>query len=109
MDSSLKILRELSNRPAVTHDMGFHTVIMLDFYDGPESGLIVYPSGAAMRFFPLAESRIVILRAYEFVPLGGNWMPDVLTIRAASRTSSPGSRFYFPEGTDVFKKSFEKE
>ncbi|MEN3950978.1 hypothetical protein [Iodidimonas sp. SYSU 1G8] len=92
----------------MTHDMGFHTVIMLDFYDGPENGLIVFPSGAAMRFSPLAESRIVILRAYEFVPLNGNWMPDVLTIRAASRTSPPGSRFYFPEGADEFRENFEE-
>jgi hypothetical protein len=51
----------------------FDLVVALDYYDGPERGVALYSTGAALRFSTLGESRSRCFRAFEFVAIDGSW------------------------------------
>ena len=55
----------------------FESIIAFSFYDGPESGLAVYPNGVGVRFSSLGDSNSGLFRAFNFQVLEGNWKPRV--------------------------------
>ena len=85
------------------HDPGFAVIIAFDFYDGPERGLAVYPSGEGVRFLSLGDSRSRFFRAFELTSVSGQWWQQVQSLRDASALmpTSPTSRVRLPSASDA--------
>jgi hypothetical protein len=75
---------------------GFEVIIAFEYYDGPERGLAIYPSGEGVRFSSLGDSRSRLFRAYELSPIKGHWLQRVQLLRQR-RASDPPSRVLVPE------------
>lgn len=83
---------------------GFEAIVALDFYDGPESGLAIYASGAGLRFDSLADSRSRCFRSYELIPVEGNWKGSVAKLRSVDPRGQ-ASRVIIPrEDSDELTK-----
>jgi hypothetical protein len=80
MMSSNDRLRECFERGG-KRDPGFDVIVAFDFYDGPERGLALYPSGDGVRFTSLGDSKSRLFRAFALVPIEGNWRRAVDTVR----------------------------
>ncbi|MFZ3000386.1 MAG: hypothetical protein WA071_08645 [Undibacterium umbellatum] len=52
-----------------------------DYYDGPERGIALFPSGAGGRFFALGDSTSRIFRAFELTAIAGDWRERVRTLQ----------------------------
>lgn len=100
MNSSSDLLREFAGALG-TRDPGFEVVLAFDYYDGPEHGLALYPSGEGVRFASLGDSTTRLFRAFELVPIPGNWWADVRALQGAAGTA-PRRRVFVPaETTDL--------
>ncbi|WP_171089699.1 hypothetical protein [Usitatibacter rugosus] len=76
-------------------DPGFSLVVGFDYYDGPEDGLGVFPSGVGMRFVAVGESRTRRFRAFLLDLLEGDWgarvrsLPDCKDVASTVRVIAP--------------------
>jgi hypothetical protein len=52
-------------------------ILALDYYDGPERGLIVFPKGRLARFSAIADSKSNLFRSYEIAGLAGFWQGQI--------------------------------
>ena len=59
---------------------GGEWIVTFGYYDGPESGLIIYPSGSGIRFSSLEDSRSRLFRAFELAQIEGNWWDALRSI-----------------------------
>lgn len=75
MDFSNNPLHDLE-KAGTKGDFGFSMIVAFNYYDGPESGIAVFPSGAGVRFESLGESRSRLFRAFELAALEGNWVHE---------------------------------
>ena len=89
MNSSNERLGEIADIPGASRDPGFAVVVAFDFHDGPESGLALYPSGDGVRFKSLGDSTSRLFRAFEVVPIVGDWQSRVESLRTATRQETP--------------------
>jgi hypothetical protein len=95
MNSSSKQFFDLAKAVGGLRDPGFEQILVFDFYDGPEKGLAIYPSGEGLRFSSLGESTSRRFRAFEFAAIQGNWKRQVEFLRNTPMVGSPG-RLLFP-------------
>lgn len=84
MNSSNELLGEIARTPGAARDPGLTVVVAFDFYDGPESGLALCSSGAGVRFKSLGDSSSRLFRAFELVPIDGDWRSRVESLRTAT-------------------------
>ena len=75
MSYSSRRLGQLAQNGGPMIDPGFALIIAFDYYDGPERGLAVFPSGSAVRFLSLGDSKSRLFRAFDLSPIEGNWWP----------------------------------
>ena len=100
MISSNKQLDDLSVALEIRRDPGFALVVAFDYYDGPEKGFALFPSGAGVRFSSLGDSRSRLFRAFELVAIEGDWWQRVRVLQEAVTVESP-SRVIVPEGSEA--------
>lgn len=89
MSSSSELLREFARTSKSAGDPGFAVIVAFDYYDGPEHGLALYPSGDAVRFSSLGDSRSRLFRAFELVAIEGTWWPQVRALQQAAGVDPP--------------------
>jgi hypothetical protein len=97
MGYSSEYLENLKTVGGVARGVNFDLLLVVDFYDGPETGFAFYFSGECLRFSVVAEAKRPILRAFAFDLLDGNWMQ---TIKIVADTLPPNSRMVFASDTD---------
>jgi hypothetical protein len=97
MGYSSKYLEGLKNVGGIARGVKFDLVLVVDFYDGPETGFAFYSSGECLRFSVVAEAKHPILRAFAFDLLDGNWAQMVKNV---ADTSPPNSWMVFASETD---------
>lgn len=78
-----------------TQDPGFSAIVSFDYYDGPESGLAIYPQGDGVRFSSLGDSKSRLFRAFELTSIDGFWLPKIQTLQATTGIE-PSRRILFP-------------
>lgn len=86
MNSSNDLLREFAL--ATDHDPGFAVIVAFDYYDGPERGVALYSSGEGVRFSSLGDSRSRLFRAFELIPISGNWWEEVKALQQDAGTDT---------------------
>lgn len=69
-------------------DPGFGQILAFDFYDGPEHGLAVFPSGEGLRFSVIGESRSRLFRAFSCSLLEGDWGARIVEAYGESEDAS---------------------
>lgn len=96
MNSSNELLAELARTPRSARNPGFAVIVAFDFYDGPESGLALFPSGEGVRFESLGDSAYRMFRAFELVPILGDWRARVENIRMTNGTDREEGFMFAP-------------
>ena len=104
MNSSSDLLREFTQAPGVTRDPGFAVILAFEYYDGPERGLALYPSGDGVRFSSLGDSKSRLFRAFELTPIRGDWWPSVKALQQAAGIDPPRRVLVPAEATDVLTR-----
>lgn len=89
MSSSSESLHEFARGSGSASDPGFAVILAFDYYDGPEHGLALYPSGEGVRFSSLGDSKSRLFRAFELIPIGGNWWPQIQALQQAEGVDPP--------------------
>ena len=97
MISSNKQLHDLSCTLGLRHDPGFVLIVAFEYYDGPEKGFALFPSGAGVRFSPLGDSKSRLFRAFELCPSEGDWWPRVRALQETISGEPSNSRVIVPE------------
>lgn len=101
MNSSSELLSRISR---LARDPGFAAIVAFDYYDGPKRGLALFESGEAVRFESLGDSKSRLFRAFELVPIEGNWWPRVRALQQAE-DAHPLRRILVPsKSSDVLAK-----
>lgn len=95
MSSSNELLHQYSRTPSSAGDPGFSVIFAFDYYDGPEHGVALYPSGTAVRFTSLGDSKSRLFRAFELIPIDGNWWPQIKALQNLEG-SPPPARVVLP-------------
>jgi hypothetical protein len=85
-------------------DPGFAVVVAFDYYDGPERGLALYPSGEGVRFASLGDSNSRLFRAFELVPIRGNWWAEVKDLQRAAGIDPPRRVLVPDEASDMLEQ-----
>lgn len=96
MNSLSELLQKLAQAPGSADDPGFEVIVAFDYYDGPEHGLALYPSGDGVRFSSLGDSKSRFFRAFELIPIEGAWWPQVKALQHAVGIDPP-PRVLFPQ------------
>ena len=104
MNSSNDLLREFAHAVGVDRDPGFAVIVAFEYYDGPERGVALYSSGAGVRFSSLGDSRSRLFRAFEFIPIGGNWWAEVKALQQAAGIDSSQRVLVPAEAGDVLTR-----
>ena len=103
MSLSNNNLDDIYKAGAGTRDPGFSVIVSFDYYDGPESGIAIYPQGDGVRFSSLGDSRSRLFRAFELTPIDGFWWPRIQALQAAAGIDPP-RRILFPaEESKLFR------
>jgi hypothetical protein len=102
MNSSSELLQRLARTPGSTDDPGFEVIVAFDYYDGPEHGLALYPSGDGVRFSSLGDSKSRFFRAFELIPIKGTWWPQVKALQHAAGIDPPRRILVPSEASDEF-------
>jgi hypothetical protein len=89
MNSSSELLQKLAQAPGSANDPGFEVIVAFDYYDGPEHGLALYPSGEGVRFSSLGDSKSRFFRAFELIPIKGTWWPQIKSLQQAAGIDPP--------------------
>ena len=100
MNSSNDLLHEVSRNFGSPSDPGFATIVAFDYYDGPEHGLALDASGSGVRFASLGDSTSRLFRAFELIPIEGNWWPQVKALQRREG-ADPASRMLLPSEVDT--------
>lgn len=102
MSLSENSLDDLFKANASTQNPGFSAIVSFDYYDGPESGLAIYPQGNGVRFFSLGDSRSRFFRAFELTSIDGFWWPRIQALQAMTGIE-PSRRILSPaEESELF-------
>lgn len=96
MNSSNRLLHDFSSTSGMRGDPGFVLIVAFDYYDGPEKGFALFPSGVGVRFSSLGDSRSRLFRAFELVPIEGDWWPRVRALQEAITFEPSNSRVVVP-------------
>lgn len=78
----------------------FRIVIAFDYYDGPESGLAVYPSGEAVRFVSVGDSASRMQRGFEMEMIEGDWEPFIESLIQKEGLSTH-QRIMVPDASEI--------
>lgn len=89
MNSSIELLQKLARAHGSTDAPEFEVIVAFDYYDGPEHGLALYPSGDGVRFSSLGDSKSRFFRAFELIPIKGAWWPQVKALQQAAGIDPP--------------------
>lgn len=89
MNSSSELLQNLARTPGSDGVPGFEVIVAFDYYDGPEHGLALYPSGEGVRFSSLGDSKSRFFRAFELIPIKGTWWPQVKALQQSAGIDPP--------------------
>jgi len=100
LNDSSENLRQFSQRTAAG-DPGFERILAFEFYDGPERGLALYPSGCGARFSSLGDSASRLLRAFEIVSIEGSWRVRLEALQSAADAASPRRVLLPTESSDA--------
>lgn len=100
MISSDDQLRSIAAAPGRKVNPGFGLVIAFAYYDGPEEGLALFESGHGLRFSSLGDSPSRLFRAFELVPLDGNWWERVRELPELAKTR-PDRRVLVPSASEA--------
>lgn len=90
MSSSNNQIRDFANTHGIRRNPGFVLIIAFDYYDGPERGLALYPSGEGVRFTSLGDSRSRLFRSFELTAIEGNWWSQARALPEAATEEQPG-------------------
>lgn len=101
MSSSSESLHEFARGSGSASDPGFTVILAFDYYDGPEHGLALYPSGEGVRFSSLGDSKSRLFRAFEFIPIEGNWWPQIKALQQAEGVDPPRRILLPSEGSEA--------
>jgi hypothetical protein len=104
MNSSSDLLRELANAVGTDHDPGFAVIVAFDYYDGPERGVALYSSGKGVRFSSLGDSKSRLFRAFELIPISGNWWSEVNALYQAYAIDPSQRVLVLTEPSDVLTR-----
>jgi hypothetical protein len=74
--------------------------VAFDYYDGPEHGLALYPSGDGVRFSSLGDSKSRFFRAFELTPIEGAWWPQVRALQQVAGIDPPRRILVPSDATD---------
>jgi hypothetical protein len=107
MNSSNDLLKEFAGALEGARDPGFAVIVAFDYYDGPERGLALYPSGEGVRFASVGDSNSRLFRAFELVPIRGNWWAEVKALQRAAGIDPP-RRVLVPAKASDTLEQFEK-
>ena len=66
----------------------FGLAVVFDYYDGPESGLLVLSDGQAARFDFVADSPSRMTRAFAVTKLNGMWLESIASFRSEGQQSA---------------------
>ena len=109
MTSSNGLLQKLADKDRdADEDPGFKLIVAFDYYDGPESGLALYPSGEGVYFTSLGDSKTRLFRAFELMPIEGEWWSRVSEVWRTVGPGTPERVFVVPESTQAVE-GFERE
>ena len=89
MSSSSELLHEFARVSRSAGDPGFAVILAFDYYDGPEHGLALFPSGEGVRFSSLGDSKSRLFRAFELIPIEGSWWSEVKALQQAEGVDPP--------------------
>lgn len=98
MGSSNDFLSRLAECPSRRSDPDFALIIAFDFYDGPERGLAIFPSGEGVRFSSLGDSPSRLFRSFLLTTIEGRWwgsaksVPEVGAMDPAKKVIVPGNQ-----------------
>ncbi|MDP3316157.1 MAG: hypothetical protein Q8M47_08830 [Devosia sp.] len=106
MNSSSNLLHKFAQTGASGNDPGFWAIVAFDYYDGPERGIAIYPSGEGVRFSSFGDSKSRLFRAFELVPISGDWRPEVKALEQAASVES-SSRVLVPAVSSDILQRFE--
>lgn len=101
MRSSSELLQEFARISGSAGDPGFVVILAFDYYDGPEHGLALYPSGHGVRFSSLGDSKSRLFRAFELIPIEGNWWSQIKALQQAEGGDPPRRILLPSEGSDA--------
>jgi hypothetical protein len=104
MNSSNDLLHEFAQAPETSRDPGFAVIVAFHYYDGPERGLALYPSGEGLRFSSLGDSRSRLFRAFELVPIRGRWRMQVQALQEAAGVDPPRRVLVPAESSEVMTR-----
>jgi len=104
MNSSNDSLQEFAGGLGGARDPGFAVVVAFDYYDGPERGLALYPSGDGVRFASVGDSNSRLFRAFELVPIRGNWWFHVEALQRAAGIDPPRRVLVPAEATEILEQ-----
>jgi hypothetical protein len=88
----ISLSNQLGDLPAALaskRDPGFSLIVAFDYYDGPERGLAVYPSGEGVRFSSLGDSQSRLFRAFELTAIKGSWWQQVRSLPEHDNVAPP--------------------
>ena len=108
MNSSNDFLQEFAGALAGARDPGFAVVVAFDYYDGPERGLALYPSGEGVRFASVGDSNSRLFRAFELVPIRGNWWAEVKALQRAAGIDPPRRVMVVPVEVSGMLEQFQR-
>ena len=89
MNSSSESLQRLGRAIGLSDAPGFEVIVAFDYYDGPEHGLALFPSGDGVRFSSLGDSKSRLFRAFELIPITGTWWSQVKALQQAEGIDPP--------------------
>jgi hypothetical protein len=98
MASSNNQMHDFANIIGIRGNPGFTLIVAFDYYDGPERGLALYPSGEGVRFTAIGDSRSRLFRSFEFTAIEGQWWPQVRALQNAAG-GEQSSRVFVPAGS----------
>jgi len=104
MISSSEQLQKLAQTFSAAADPGFDVIVAFDYYDGPEHGLALYPSGDGVRFSSVGDSRSRFFRAFELTPIEGAWWPQVKALQQAAGIDPPRRILVPSEATEELSR-----
>jgi hypothetical protein len=104
MNSSNDFLQEFAGAFGGARDPGFAVVVAFDYYDGPERGLALCPSGEGVRFASVGDSNSRLFRAFELVPIRGNWWAEVKALQRAAGIDPPRRVLVPAESSDLLEQ-----
>jgi hypothetical protein len=103
ISSNNKQIQDFSNATGIRHNPSFALIVAFDYYDGPERGLAIYPSGEGVRFTSLGDSHTRLFRSFELTAIEGNWWVQVNAIPEAAKNKQSGQVLVPAQASEVLE------